>query len=167
MEKATKTAAKKAVAKPAAKKVAKKVAVKKTVTKKAVKTVAKKVAVKKTVAKKVPAKKTVAKKVAVKKAVAKKAPVKKATSSKASKTVVVANVDVGFGNMLYLRGNAPGLSWKKGVPMDCDSANSWSITMSGVKDAFEFKVLINDIHWAIGGNNLAKPGATNPTDSSF
>ncbi|MGY8696933.1 MAG: hypothetical protein ACKVGW_22385, partial [Verrucomicrobiia bacterium] len=99
--------------------------------------------------------------------VAKKAPVKKATSIKASKTVVVANVDVGFGNMLYLRGNAPGLSWKKGVPMDCDSANSWSITMSGVKDAFEFKVLINDIHWAIGGNNLAKPGATNPTDSSF
>ena len=167
MEKATKTAAKKAVAKPAAKKVAKKVAVKKTVTKKAVKTVAKKVAVKKIVAKKTPAKKVVAKKVAVKKAVAKKAPVKKATSSKASKTVVVANVDVGFGNMLYLRGNAPGLSWKKGVPMDCDSANSWSITMSGVKDAFEFKVLINDIHWAIGGNNLAKPGATNPTDSSF
>jgi hypothetical protein len=167
MKKATKTAAKKAVANPAAKKVAKKVAVKKTVAKKAVKTVAKKVAVKKTVAKKVPAKKTVAKKVAVKKAVAKKAPVKKATSIKASKTVVVANVDVGFGNMLYLRGDAPGLSWKKGVPMDCESANSWSITMSGVKDAFEFKVLINDIHWAIGGNNLAKPGATNPTDSSF
>ena len=167
MKKATKTAAKKAVANPAAKKVAKKVAVKKTVAKKAVKTVAKKVAVKKTVAKKVPAKKTVAKKVAVKKAVAKKAPVKKATSIKASKTVVVANVDVGFGNMLYLRGDAPGLSWKKGVPMDCESANSWSITMSGVKDTFEFKVLINDIHWAIGGNNLAKPGATNPTDSSF
>ena len=167
MEKATKTATKKAVAKPAAKKVAKKVAVKKTVAKKAVKTVAKKVAVKKIVAKKTPAKKVVAKKVAVKKAVAKKAPVKKATSIKASKTVVVANVDVGFGNMLYLRGDAPGLSWKKGVPMDCESANSWSITMSGVKDTFEFKVLINDIHWAIGGNNLAKPGATNPTDSSF
>ena len=151
MKKATKTAAKKAaakkaVAKPAAKKVAKKGAPK-TVAKKAVKTVAKKVAVKKTVAKKTPA--------------------KKAISSKASKTVVVANFDVGFGNMLYLRGDAPGLSWKKGVPMDCESANSWSITMSGVKDAFEFKVLINDIHWAIGGNNLAKPGATNPTDSSF
>jgi len=147
MKKATKTAAKKAVANPAAKKVAKKVAVKKTVAKKAVKTVAKKVAVKKTVAKKTPA--------------------KKAISSKASKTVVVANFDVGFGNMLYLRGDAPGLSWKKGVPMDCESANSWSITMSGVKDTFEYKVLINDIHWAIGGNNLAKPGATNPTDSSF
>jgi len=146
MKKATKTAAKKAVAKPAAKKVAKKAAPK-TVAKKAVK--------------------TVAKKVAVKKIVAKKAPAKKATSSKASKTVVVANVDVGFGKMLYLRGDAPGLSWKKGVPMDCESANSWSITMSGVKDAFEYKVLINDIHWAIGGNNLAKPGVTNSTDSSF
>ena len=138
MKKATKTAAKKAVAKPAAKKVAKK-----------------------------GAPKTVAKKVAVKKTVAKKTPAKKAISSKASKTVVVANFDVGFGNMLYLRGDAPGLSWKKGVPMDCESANSWSITMSGVKDTFEFKVLINDIHWAIGGNNLAKPGVTNSSDSSF
>jgi|TARA_B110000037_G_scaffold65447_1_gene79809 hypothetical protein len=138
MKKATKTAAKKAVAKPAAKKVAKK-----------------------------GAPKTVAKKVAVKKTVAKKTPAKKAISSKASKTVVVANFDVGFGNMLYLRGDAPGLSWKKGVPMDCESANSWSITMSGVKDTFEYKVLINDIHWAIGGNNLAKPGVTNSSDSSF
>tara|TARA_B110000467_G_C18285215_1_gene461128 strand:+ start:903 stop:1319 length:417 start_codon:yes stop_codon:yes gene_type:complete len=138
MKKATKTAAKKAVAKPAAKKVAKK-----------------------------GAPKTVAKKVAVKKTGAKKTPAKKAISSKASKTVVVANFDVGFGNMLYLRGDAPGLSWKKGVPMDCESANSWSITMSGVKDTFEYKVLINDIHWAIGGNNLAKPGVTNSSDSSF
>ena len=157
MEKATKKAAKKAPAKKAAKKVATKAAPKK-VAKKAVKTVAKKVAVKKTVAPKAPTKKAVAKKVAVKKGVAKEAPTKK---------VVVATVDVGFGNMLYLRGDAPGLSWKKGVPMDCQSADSWSITMSGVKDAFEYKVLINDIHWALGENNLAKPGVANSTNSSF
>jgi hypothetical protein len=162
MEKATKKAAKKAPAKKAAKKVATKAAPKK-VAKKAVKTIAKKVAVKKTVAPKAPAKKAVAKKVEVKKGVAKEAPAKKA----APKTVVVATVDVGFGNMLYLRGDAPGLSWKKGVPMDCQSADSWNITMSGVKDAFEYKVLINDIHWALGENNLAKPGVANSTNSSF
>ena len=162
MKKATKKAAKKAVAKKAATKVAKKA-----VTKKA----AKKVAVKKTVAKKAPAKKAakkaVAKKAAVKKTAAKKAPTKKATSKAASKTVVAANIDVGFGNMLYLRGDAPGLSWKKGVPMDNKSASVWSIAMTGVEDTFEYKVLINDIHWAIGGNNIAKPGVTNSTNPSF
>lgn len=163
MKKATKKAAKKAVAKKAAKKVAKKAVVKKA---------AKKAAVKKTVAKKAPAKKAakkaVAKKAAVKKTAAKKAPAKKkATSKAASKTVVVANIDVGFGNMLYLRGAAPGLSWKKGVPMDNKSASVWSIAMTGVKDIFEYKVLINDIHWAVGGNNIAKPGVTNSTNPTF
>ncbi len=146
-----KKATKKAVAKPAAKKAAKKVAVK-AVAKKTVKAVAKKTAVKKAVARKVAIKRTVA---------------IKATSSNASKTLVVANIDVGFGNKLYLRGDAPGLSWKKGVPMDCKSAGSWSITMSGVKETFEFKVLINDVHWAIGGNNIAKPNATNSSNPTF
>ncbi len=51
--------------------------------------------------------------------------------------------------------------------MDCKSANLWSIAMTGVKDTFEYKVLINDIQWAVGGNNLAKPGATNSTNPSF
>jgi hypothetical protein len=124
-----------------------------------------KTAAKKAVAK--PAAIKVAKKAAVKKAVVKKAPAPKASASKASKTVIAANVDVGFGNMLYLRGDAPGLSWKKGVPMDNQSAKSWSIAMSGVKQSFEFKVLINDIHWAVGANVVAQPGVTNSANSSF
>src|SRR5690606_12500637 len=37
----------------------------------------------------------------------------------AKDTVIVAKIDVGFGNALYLRGDGPGLSWSKGVPMDC------------------------------------------------
>lgn len=146
-----KKATKKAVAKPAAKKAAKKAAVK-VVAEKTVGSLATKTAIKKAIAGKV----------------AKTRPVAiKAISSNASKTAVVANIDVGFGNKLYLRGDAPGLSWKKGVPMDCTSAGSWSITMSGVKEIFEFKVLINDIHWAIGGNNIAKPNATNSSDPTF
>ncbi len=105
------------------------------------------------------------------KKVAKKAPKKtvgkKAVASKRSKTVVEAIIDVGFGNLLYIRGDAPGLSWKTGVPMDCAGAESWSISMSDVNSSFEYKVLINDIHWESGSNNIAKPGSTSSTSPSF
>ena len=128
-------------------------ATKKTATK-AVKKVAKK-APRKAV-KKAPAKKTPAKKVA-----------KEAVANKYSKTVVEALIDVGFGNLLYIRGDAPGLSWETGVPMDCGDAESWSISMPDVNSSFEYKVLINDIHWESGSNNTAKPGSTTSTSPSF
>lgn len=148
-----------AAAKKAAKKAVKKAPVKKAVAKKAP---AKKAATK-APAKKAPAKKAVAKKVAPKKAVAKKAAPKTTTAKKAAKkanpkTTIVANVDVGFGNALYLRGAAPGLSWSEGVPMDCKTDTSWSIDIAGVTTAFEFKVLINDEYWSAGYNEVAEPG---------
>ncbi len=122
----------------------------------------------KTVAKKAPAKKAptkVAKKAAKKTAVKKTA--KKPVASKRSKTVIEAKIDIGFGNLLYIRGDAPGLSWKSGVPMDCKGADSWSVSMSDANSAFEYKVLINDIHWAVGENDIAQPGVTSTTEPSF
>ena len=117
----------------------------------------------KTAAEKAPAKKAsaeVAKKAAKKVA-------KKPAASKRSKTVIEATIDIGFGNLLYIRGDAPGLSWRRGVPMDCKGADSWSVSMSDTNSAFEYKVLINDIHWAVGGNNIAQPGVTSTTEPSF
>lgn len=152
-----------AAAKKAAKKAVKKAAVKKVAAKKApAKKVASKAPAKKAVAPKAPAKKVVAKK-AAKKVVAKKAAPKKAAAKKPAKkatpkTTIVATVDVGFGNSLYLRGAAPGLSWSEGVPMDCNTDSSWSIDIAGVTTAFEFKVLINDEYWSAGYNEVAEPG---------
>ncbi len=120
----------------------------------------------KTAAKKDPAKK-VAKKTAVKTAAQKKKPAKKPAASTRSKTVIEAKIDIGFGNLLYIRGDAPGLSWRRGVPMDCKGTDSWSVSMSDTNSAFEYKVLINDIHWAVGGNNIAQPGVTSTTEPSF
>ena len=124
----------------------------------------------KTAAKKEPAKK-VAKKTAVKTAAQKKKPAKKTAKKPAastrSKTVIEAKIDIGFGNLLYIRGDAPGLSWRRGVPMDCKGTDSWSVSMSDTNSAFEYKVLINDIHWAVGGNNIAQPGVTSTTEPSF
>ena len=119
----------------------------------------------KKVAKKAP--KKAVKKAPAKKTAVKKAPAKKAVANKHSKTVVEALIDVGFGNLLYIRGDAPGLSWETGVPMDCGGAESWSISMSDVNSSFEYKVLINDIHWESGSNNTAKPGSTTSTSPSF
>ena len=123
----------------------------------------------KKVAKKAPKKavrKALAQKTAVKEAPARKV-AKKAVANNYSKTVVEALIDVGFGNLLYIRGDAPGLSWETGVPMDCGGAESWSISMSDVNSSFEYKVLINDIHWESGSNNTAKPGSTTSTSPSF
>lgn len=142
MKKATKTAAKKVVAKKTATKVAKKAATKTAV-------------------------KKVANKVAVKKAAPKKAPAKKAAAGKRSKTVIEAKIDIGFGNLLYIRGDAPGLSWKKGVPMDCKGSDTWTVSMTDVSSTFDYKVLINDIHWAVGGNDIAQPGVVNTAEQSF
>tara|TARA_B100000212_G_scaffold233775_1_gene177756 strand:- start:211 stop:612 length:402 start_codon:yes stop_codon:yes gene_type:complete len=115
--------------------------------------------------------KKAAKKVARKTAAQKEKPAKKKAkkpaASKSSKTVIEAKIDIGFGNLLYIRGDAPGLSWRSGVPMDCKGADSWSVSMSDTNSAFEYKVLINDIHWAVGKNNIAQPCVTNTTEPSF
>ncbi len=147
-----------AAAKKAAKKAVKKAAVKKVAAKKAP---AKKVAAK------APAEKAVAKKAPAKKAAAKKAAPKKAAKKTVPTTTIVANVDIGFGNTLFLRGSANGLSWSEGVPMDCKTDSSWSIDIAGVSTAFEFKVLINDEYWSAGYNEVAKPGVETVTTPVF
>ncbi len=73
-------------------------------------------------------------------------------------TKVVAQIDVGFGNSLYIRGNGAGLSWEQGKLMSwSDGAWSWS---SPSKQDLEFKVLVNDQTWANGDNCTVKAGQT-------
>ncbi|EDY84145.1 hypothetical protein VDG1235_3775 [Verrucomicrobiia bacterium DG1235] len=153
MKKTTIAAAKKAAKKAVKKAVVKKVAAKKAPAKKA--------------APAKPVKKVAAKKAPAKKAVSKKAPAKKAAAKTSPKTTIVANVDIGFGNTLYLRGAAPGLSWSEGVPMDCNADSTWSISIAGVTTAFEFKVLINDEYWSAGYNDTAAPGTETSITPAF
>lgn len=148
-------------------------AIKKTTIKKA----AKKVASKKTPAKK--AVKAAAQKAPVKKSPAKKAPVKKATKKVVAAstgsaqdknpvtTSIIANVDVGFGNTLYLRGAGAGLSWDKGTPLKNNSPYEWSFSTTAAKGEVTFKFLINDEAWADGDNLTVPAGGTSVTSPVF
>lgn len=142
---------------------------KKTTTKKVVKKVAAKKAAApaKKAAKKVAAKKAAApaKKVAAKKAPAPKkaapkaaAPKKVAKSKKGAETSILAQVDVGFGNQLYVRGEGAGLSWNKGVLLDNVSPYEWAFKTTKATGAIEFKFLLNDELWAEGSNLSVDPG---------
>ena len=145
--------------KPSTTKAAKAATVKKTAAKKAaVKKVATKAPAKKAAVKKVAAK-APAKKAAVKK-VAKKAPAKKAARKQKVVTRVVAKVDAGFGNQVYIRGNSTGLTWDSGILMKNVSADEWVWESTVVTSEVEFKVLLNDSVWSVGANGVVFPGAT-------
>ena len=73
-------------------------------------------------------------------------------------TTISANVDVGFGNALYVRGEGPGLSWEKGMRMECVSDDRWSLSLGESTRPFVFKFLINDETWSLGDDYTVAPG---------
>jgi len=126
------------------------------------------VVAKKAPAKKAPAKKAPAKKAPAKKAAAPKAkPAKKAAAKKVEATNIIARVDVGFGNSLYVRGEGAGLSWEKGVAMDNVSPYEWSFKSTKAKGEVVFKFLINDEIWGEGENLVVAAGSTSISSPTF
>ena len=111
---------------------------------------------------------------AVKKVAAKKAPAKKAVAPKTKiptkkviKTSILARVDVGFGNQLYIRGTGAGLSWEKGLPLKNVSSYEWAFATTKAKRDVTFKFLINDELWAEGDNVTVAKGATSISSPVF
>lgn len=132
---------------------------------------------KKTTKKTVAAAKAVAKpvakaavKVAVKavKAAAKKlaAPAKKKTGEPPV-TFISAQVDIGFGNLLFVRGAGPGLSWERGLPMDCVGTGLWTVSVKNAAQPVVFKVLVNDLSWSTGEDYVVSPGQSVTITPSF
>ena len=74
----------------------------------------------------------------------------KAVATKAVTTTIRACIDVGFGNSLYVRGEGPGLSWDKGVLMECRGQDQWQISFGESSRPFLVKVLVNDQTWSTG-----------------
>ena len=134
------------------------------------KSATKKSVAKKSVAKKSATKRTVAKDIKTKTAPAKQPLAKNVVKKKVSKkysTAVIAKIDIGFGNELFIRGESGGLSWEKGLPMTCKGIDEWYWESSTVERPTPFKLLINDSEWSIGENETVVPGAILNTTPSF
>ena len=99
----------------------------------------------------------------------KSAPAKKqpAVTATPAATYLSAKVDIGFGNHLYLRGEGPGLSWDKGLPMDCSSNLMWTTTITGATAPVVFKVLVNDLTWSTGKDYVVEPGQSVTVTPTF
>ena len=87
-------------------------------------------------------------------------PAVKSAASKPVQTTISARIDVGFGNALFLRGEGPGLSWEKGLAMECVQDNLWRIVLSESARSFTFKFLINDMTWSAGPDFTAACGTS-------
>ena len=95
-----------------------------------------------------------------------KAPAKK-PAIKTTITTITANLDVGFGNAIYVRGDGPGLSWDKGLVMDCAADDKWTITISDAVMPIVFKLLLNDLTWCIGNDYTVEPGGSITIEPTF
>lgn len=84
----------------------------------------------------------------------------KPVSTKPATTTIIAVLDVGFGNTLFIRGQGPGLSWDRGIPMTCVAPNEWQIALPESVRGFTFKVLVNDVTWNLGPDYVVESGAT-------
>jgi len=86
----------------------------------------------------------------------------------AAVTTIEAFIDVGFGNRLTLRGEGAGLSWERGLTMNCLGSAEWVITLEGDADApLAFKFLLNDERWSVGENYTLAPGKTGAFTPEF
>jgi hypothetical protein len=75
-------------------------------------------------------------------------------------TTIVAQIDIGFGNILFLRGNGAGLSWDQGLAMENATADQWRITLAKTTKPVTFKFLVNDLTWSAGEDYVVEPGST-------
>jgi hypothetical protein len=83
----------------------------------------------------------------------------KVETEPAPRTRVAARIDVGFGNALFIRGQGAGLSWDRGLPLQCVESAIWIWTAHNCEEPVTFKLLINDQLWSRGENLRADPGA--------
>lgn len=95
------------------------------------------------------------------------APVVKAVAPKSVVTVISAKIDIGFGNSLYLRGEGAGLSWDRGLLLDCVGDDHWTIKLGESARPIVFKFLVNDLSWSAGEDYVVTPGSKAAFEPSF
>ena len=82
-------------------------------------------------------------------------------------TRVFVKFDAGWGNQLYIRGNGGGLSWDKGVLMQCVNDDEWLWEKKISDPQVSFKILLNDSLWSCGEDLVVPVGETAWLTPSF
>jgi hypothetical protein len=83
-------------------------------------------------------------------------------------TRLIATAYIGIGQKLYLRGDGPGLSWEKGVPLQFVSIGKWLWQSADAKAPFAAKLYKNDQVECTGlGEITLAPGSLNEVNASF
>jgi hypothetical protein len=88
------------------------------------------------------------------------APAVKPVAARNQATTITAQIDIGFGNALHIRGEGPGLSWDKGLLMECVADDRWRVVLTESARPIVFKFLVNDLSWNVGEDYTVTPGST-------
>ena len=80
---------------------------------------------------------------------------------------VIIKYDVGFGNVLFIRGRGAGLSWDKGISLKNEGSSEWIWEPEQTFNECEVKILINDKMYEVGENHWLTCGATIQYTPSF
>jgi hypothetical protein len=88
------------------------------------------------------------------------APAVKPVPAKLVVTTVTAQIDIGFGNALFLRGEGAGLSWDQGRLMTCVNDHQWSVVLGESARPIVFKFLVNDLSWSTGEDYSVAAGSS-------
>jgi len=73
-------------------------------------------------------------------------------------TRLLVTAYIGIGNKLYIRGDGPGLSWDKGVPMKFVSIGKWGWATDEATGPVACKLYKNDETVALSGEVFLEPG---------
>ncbi len=80
------------------------------------------------------------------------------SSSTDGATRLLVTAYIGIGNKLFIRGDGPGLSWEKGVPMQFVSIGKWGWASHDVTGPVACKLYKNDETAALSGEIFLEPG---------
>ncbi|MEO6005621.1 MAG: hypothetical protein ABIZ04_02350 [Opitutus sp.] len=83
-------------------------------------------------------------------------------------TRLIATSYIGIGNRLFIRGNGPGLSWDKGVPLQFISIGKWRWETPEAAAPIEYKLYKNDETECAGlGARTLEPGHQQEVTAKF
>jgi hypothetical protein len=83
-------------------------------------------------------------------------------------TRLIVTAYIGIGNRLFIRGDGPGLSWDKGVPLTFFSIGKWRWEAGEAAAPVRFKLYKNDeIECTSLGERSVEPGAQQSLTASF